>query len=80
MKDQRNQVRSRLTRCLEVIDDEYIDVLAPLIFRIIAVVQRFFAASGYAAVHISVRDRPGESALGVRTKHRAVGLQSTRTR
>lgn len=54
MKDQRNQVRRRLTRCLEAIDDEYIEILAPLIFRILAVVQRFFAASADAALHLPV--------------------------
>jgi hypothetical protein len=54
MKDQRNQSRKRLARCLEAIDDEYVVVLAPLIVRLLAVVQRFFAASGHAPLDVPV--------------------------
>ncbi len=79
MTDQHNKARRQLASCLKAIDDEYIDILAPLIVRMIVVVQRFFAAASHAAVDISVRNQLGEIALGIRTNHRTADLQSAGT-
>jgi hypothetical protein len=78
MKDQGSTARRQLKRCLNAIDEEYLVILAPLIIRIIAVVQRFFAAAGYAPLDVSLRNRTREAALGIGTSHSAGGLQSPR--
>ncbi len=52
MKDHRSKARKRLARCVDAIDEEYIEFLAPLLIRVVVVVQRFFAAPRHAAIQI----------------------------
>ena len=54
MKDQRNRVRKQLARYLDGVDDEFLEVLGPLIVRIIAVAQRFFATPGDTVLDVSL--------------------------
>lgn len=74
MKDHRSKARKQLARSLDAIDEEYIEVLAPLIIRILAVAQRFFAAARHAAVDVPIRNRTRQVALGSRAKPTAGGL------
>jgi len=59
MKEQGNTARKELTRCLNAIDEEYLVILAPLIIRIITVVQRFFPAAGHAPLDLPLRNCTG---------------------
>ena len=76
MKDHRSKARKQLSRWVDAIDEEYIEIIAPLIIRIVAVVQRFFTAPRHAAIDVPIRNRTREGAVGIRTKHPAGGLQS----
>lgn len=80
MEDHRSKARKQLARCVDAIDEEYIEIIAPLIIRILAVVQRFFAAPRHAAVDVPIRNRTRQAALGSRAKPTAGGLQSPGTR
>ena len=80
MKDQGNKARKQLARCLDAIDEEYLIILTPLIIRIVAVVQRFFAAPGHAPDDVPLRNRTREIVLGSGTKHPAGSVQSPRAR
>ena len=79
MKEHRSKARRQLARCVDAIDEEYIEILAPLIIRIVAVVQRFFAAPRHAAVDVPIRNRSRQATLGMRTRRAAGGLQSPGT-
>ena len=79
MKDHRSKARKQLARCVDAIDEEYIEFLAPLLIRIVVVVQRFFAAPRHAAVDVPTRNRSQQATLGMRTLRAAGGLQSSGT-
>lgn len=52
MNDQGNSARDRLASLIETVPDEWLADLAPLLFRIVAVVRRFFASAGDTAVGV----------------------------
>ena len=75
MKDHRSKARKQLARWVDAIDEEYIEILAPLIIRIVAVVQRFFAAPRHAAIDVPIRNRTRQATLGMRSLRAAGRLQ-----
>lgn len=70
MDVQATLVREQLARCIDEIDDDFVVAVGPLLMRIAAVVQRFFASPRDAGDDVSIRMQSGEVVVGGRASDR----------